>query len=37
MLVMLLNVRVPVLVKVKVLAVSLVPEGLQLSHNGSPG
>jgi hypothetical protein len=37
MLVMLLNLKVQVLVKVKVLAVSLVPEGLQLSHNGAPG
>ena len=37
MLVMLLNVKIHVLVKVKVLAVSLVPEGLQLGHNGAPG
>jgi hypothetical protein len=36
MLVMLFNVKIHVLVKVKVLAVSLIPEGLQLSHNGSP-
>ncbi len=37
MLVMLLNVKMQVLVKVKVLAVSLIPEGLQLGHNGAPG
>ncbi len=34
---MLLNIKINVLVKVKVLAVSLVPEGLQLGHNGAPG
>ncbi len=37
MLVMLLNVKVRVLVKIEVLAVSLIPEGLQLGHNGVPG
>jgi hypothetical protein len=37
MLVMLLNVEIHVLVKVKVLAVSLVLEGLQFGHNGAPG
>ncbi len=37
MLVMLLNVKIYILVKVKVLAVSLIPEGLQLGHNGAPG
>jgi hypothetical protein len=37
MLVMLLNVKIHVLVKIKVLAVSLIPEGLQLGHNGTPG
>ncbi len=37
MLVMLLNVEIQVLVKVEVLAVSLIPEGLQLGANGVPG
>ncbi len=37
MLVMLLNVEIHVLVKVEVLAVSLIPEGLQLGANGVPG
>jgi hypothetical protein len=37
MLVMLLNVKIHVLVKIEVLAVSLIPEGLQLGHNGAPG
>ncbi len=37
MLVMLLNVKIQVLVKIEVLAVSLIPEGLQLGHNGVPG
>ncbi len=37
MLVMLLNVKIHVLVKVEALAVSLIPEGLQLRHNGAPG
>ncbi len=37
MLVMLLNMKIHVFVKVKVLAVSLIPEGLQLDHNGTPG
>ena len=36
MLVMLLNVKIHVLVKIEVLAVSLIPEGLQLGHNGAP-
>jgi hypothetical protein len=36
MLVMLLNKNIHVLVKVEVLAVSLIPEGLQLSANGVP-
>jgi hypothetical protein len=36
MLVMLLNVKIHVLVKVKVIAVSLISEGLQLGHNGAP-
>jgi hypothetical protein len=36
MLVMLLNVKIHVLVKIEVLAVSLVPEGLQLGQNGAP-
>jgi hypothetical protein len=35
--VMLLNVKVYVLVKVDVLAVPLIPEGLQFGHNGDPG
>jgi hypothetical protein len=37
MLVMLLNAEIYVLVKVKVLAVSLLLEGLQFGHNGAPG
>jgi hypothetical protein len=37
MLVMLLNVKIHVLVKIEVLAVSLIPEGLQRGHNGAPG
>ncbi len=37
MLVMLLNVEIQVLVKVEVLAVSLILEGLQLVANGIPG
>ncbi len=37
MLVMLLNVKIHVLVKIEVLVVSLIPEGLQLGHNGIPG
>ena len=37
MLVMLLNVKIHILVKIEVLAVSLIPEGLQLGHNGVPG
>jgi hypothetical protein len=37
MLVMLLSMKIHVLVKVKVLAVSLIPEGLQLGRNGAPG
>ncbi len=37
MLVMLLNVKIHILVKMGVLAVSLIPEGLQLGHNGAPG
>jgi hypothetical protein len=37
MVVMLLNVKVHILVKVEVLAVSLIPEGLQLGTNGVPG
>jgi hypothetical protein len=37
MLGMLLNVKVHVLVKVEVLAVSLIPEGLQFGHDGAPG
>ncbi len=36
MLVMLLNVKIHVLVKIEVFAVSLIPEGLQLGHNGAP-
>ncbi len=36
MLVMLLNVKIHVLVKAQVLAVSLIPEELQLGHNGAP-
>jgi hypothetical protein len=34
---MLLNVEIHVLVKVEVLVVSLIPEGLQLGANGVPG
>jgi hypothetical protein len=37
MLVMLLNVKIHVLVKVKVLVISLILERLQLGHNGTPG
>ncbi len=37
MLVMLLNAKVHILVKIEVLAVSLIPEGLQLGTNGIPG
>ena len=37
MLVMLLNVKIHVLVKIEVLAVSLISEGLQPSCNGIPG
>ncbi len=37
MLVLLLNMKIHVLVKIEVLAVSLIPEGLQLGHNGAPG
>ncbi len=37
MLVMLLNMKIHVLVKIEVLVVSLIPEGLQLGHNGVPG
>jgi hypothetical protein len=37
MLVMLLNVKIHLLVKIEVLAVSLIPEGLQLGHNGTSG
>ncbi len=37
MLVMLLNVKIHVLVKIEVLAVSLISEGLQPGHNGVPG
>jgi hypothetical protein len=36
MLVMLLNMEMHALVKVKVLAVSHVLEGLQFGHNGAP-
>ena len=35
--VMLLNMKIHVLVEIEVLAVSLIPEGLQLGHNGVPG
>ncbi len=35
--VMLLNVKIHVLVKIEVLAVSLISEGLQPGHNGIPG
>ncbi len=37
MLVMLFNVKVELLVKVEVLAVFLILEGLQFGHNGTPG
>ncbi len=37
MLVMLLNVKIHVLVKIEVLVVSLISEGLQSGHNGIPG
>ncbi len=37
MVVMLLNMKIQILVKIKVLAVSLIPEGLQLGTNGVPG
>jgi hypothetical protein len=37
MLVMLLNVKVNVLVKLKVLVVLLTSEELQFGHNGAPG
>jgi len=37
MLVMLLNVKIHVLVKIEVLAVSLISEGLQSGHNCVPG
>ncbi len=37
MLVMLLNVKINLLVEIEVLVVSLIPEGLQLGHNGVPG
>ncbi len=37
MLIMLLNVKIHVLDKIEVLAISLIPEGLQLGHNGAPG
>ncbi len=37
MLIMLLNVKIHILVKIEVLAVSLIPEGLQLGHNGISG
>ncbi len=37
MLVMLLNVKIHVLVKIEVLAVSLISGGLQSGHNGVPG
>ena len=37
MLVMLLNVKIHVLVKIEVLVVSLISEGLQPGHNGIPG
>ncbi len=36
MLVMLLNVKIHVLVKIEVLAVFLISEGLQPGHNGVP-
>ncbi len=34
---MLLNVKIHVFVKIEVLAVSLISEGLQPGHNGIPG
>ncbi len=34
---MLLNVKIQVLVKIEVLVVSLISEGLQSGHNGVPG
>jgi hypothetical protein len=37
MVIMLLNVKIHILVKVEVLAVSLIPEGLQSDTNGVPG
>ncbi len=37
MVVMLLNVKIHILVKIEVLVVTLIPEGLQLSTNGVPG
>jgi hypothetical protein len=37
MVVTLLNVKIHILVKVEVLAVSLIPEGLQLGTNDIPG
>ncbi len=37
MVAMLLNVKVHILVKVEVLVVSLIPEGLQLGTNSIPG
>ncbi len=37
MLAMLLNVEIHILIKVEVLAVSIIPEGLQLDANGVPG
>ena len=37
MLVMLLNMKIHVIVKIEVLAVSLISEGLQPGHNGVPG
>ncbi len=37
MLVMLLNVKIHVLVKIEVFVVSFIPKGLQLGHNGAPG
>ncbi len=37
MVVMLLNVKIHILVEIEVLAVSLIPEGLQLGTNGISG
>ncbi len=37
MLVMLLNMNIHILVKIEVLVVSLISEGLQSGHNGVPG